>query len=128
MPLSFLATMLLRRSTDHRMQIARVARGEFTDTHAFDSDAVYKPTHGDRGGAGRAKGSNYDWVYGKHATDKLVPDTILAAFDRYRDAEMTYAELEAAISAAGLESPPTPKDFQGYVRELVYMQILVVVD
>jgi hypothetical protein len=126
--LSFVAEMTLRRTAGYRKQIARIARGEFTGAVAFASDAKYKPTKPDRGGAEPPKGSDYDWVYGKHATDKEIPDAILAAFDRYRDAEMTYGELAAAVAVAGLTHPPTPEELTGYVRELVFMQILAPVE
>jgi hypothetical protein len=109
--------MRLQLAAEHTEQMKRINRGEYTGASAFaDTTLPYRPSKPDR------SGKHYDWINGKHALKKPIPAGLIKAFET-SGGTILYGALSSLPVVKGL----TDKKIQWYIRELIYMKLLVVV-
>ena len=119
--------LVLTIPLNHEAQMHRVSNGEHTGETAYYSNQKHKPTKPDR------KGINYDWVNNRHKPTNRIPSKIIELLANSASRSMKYSYLYQHIKSLLIEEQPdlfdTPdkceEDFKGYLRELVYQNIIV---
>jgi hypothetical protein len=109
-------SMRLQLATDYTDQMKRINTSEYTGASAFaDTTLPYRPSKPDR------RGKHYDWINGKHALKKKIPAGLIKAFET-RGGVILYGGLSSLPVVEGM----TDEKLKGYIRELIYMKLLVV--